>query len=190
MTHGPGNGWGISTAVALLLLVLLPLAGHADDQDQRRVLIGINIFPAVLAADSRLTQKAANGGKLELLLLYDTDRSDAKQLADRLNSFAPIRGLTIDAHIAHYDQLADYDTHPPAGIFLTGSPPNQLGAVVAFGERHHIIVFSPFAGDVEQGVATGLYVSDQILPYVNLNTLRRSDIQLRPFFLEVARHYE
>ncbi len=190
MTLRPGNGWRIFAVVVLSLLALLPLAGYADDQDQRRILIGLNIFPAVLAADSAITQKVAVGHKLELLLLYDVDRTDAKQLADQLNSLAPIRGLTIDAHIASYDRLADYNQHPPAGIFLTEPQPSRLGAVVTFGERHHIIVFSPFAGDVEQGVATGIYVSDQILPYVNMKSLKQSGIQLRPFFLEVARHYE
>lgn len=189
MAREPGKRWRRWTAAALLL-ALLPLAARADDQDQRRVGIGLNIFPAVLAADQALDRKAAAGGRLELLLLYATDRADALQLANRLNSFAPIRGLAIDARVAGYDQLAAYDKHPPAGIFLAEPSPGDVAAVTAFGERHHIIVFSPFAGDVERGIATGLYVSDQILPYVNLQTLQRSDIQLRPFFLEVAQHYE
>lgn len=190
MTRKPRNGWRISTAAALLLLVLLPLAGHADDQDQRRVLIGLNIFPAVLAADSAIEQKADTDGKLELLLVYHTDRADAQRLATRLNGFAPIRGMAVDARIASYDRLADYNQHPPAGIFLTESSPEELSAAISFGERHHIIVFSPFEGDVEQGAAAGLYVSDQILPYVNMKSLKQAGIQLRPFFLEVARHYE
>lgn len=190
MISKPGNRWRVSIIVGALLLLLLPLSGHAGDQDQRRLLIGLKIFPAILAADSAITQKVDNENNLSLLLLYQTDRVDAERLAARLNTFAPIRGLAIRAHIAAYTELTRYDKTPPAGIFLTESSPEILSVAVAFGERHHVLIFSPFQEDVERGATTGLYVSDQILPYVNMKSLEQSGITLRPFFLEVAKHYD
>jgi hypothetical protein len=50
-------------------------------------------------------------------------------------------------------------------------------------------VFSPFAGDVEAGVSSGLVVSDRILPYVNVEAMRLSGVQMKPFFLRVAEQY-
>jgi hypothetical protein len=53
-----------------------------------------------------------------------------------------------------------------------------------------VLLFSPFEGDVERGVATGFRVTDKVLPMVNTTSLKLSNIQLKAFFLRVAVKHE
>ncbi len=190
MNHRPGIRWWNRVAVLVLLLALLPWATHASEQDERRILIGLKLFPAVLAADADIAGKASPDGRLPLLLLYRTDRAAADGLAERLTRLKGFQGLKFAPIVAPYSALDKYADAPLAGIFVTERADDNLAAVIALGRRRHVVTFSPFESDVEQGVLCGLYVSDRILPYLNMEALRLSDITLKPFFVEVAKRYE
>jgi hypothetical protein len=43
---------------------------------------------------------------------------------------------------------------------------------------------------VERGATGGIVVSDRILPYVNMETVRQSEIRIKSFFLRIAVAYE
>ena len=46
------------------------------------------------------------------------------------------------------------------------------------------------AGDVERGVLGGIKVESRVLPYVNAMAMKESKINLKPFFMKVAKTYE
>lgn len=173
-----------------LLLVLVATLALASEQDQRRILIGLKLFPAVLAADADIRNKASSDGTLPLLLLYRTDRAGAERLAQRLSALEGIHGLRFAPQVAAYSDLANYANRSLAGIFLTEQSRSNLEAVIALARERRAIAFSPFEDDVEHGILSGLFVSDRILPYLNMEALRLSGITLKPFFIEVAKHYE
>ncbi len=50
-----------------------------------------------------------------------------------------------------------------------------------------MILYSPFEGDVERGVTAGLSIEAKVLPFVNQRTLEASGVELKPFFLKVAK---
>jgi hypothetical protein len=76
----------------------------------------------------------------------------------------------------------------PAGIFIIQHlTRSEVRQVAQFGEEHQVVTFSPFAGDVEEGILAGIFITDRILPYVNLATMKRSSIRLKPFFLRIAK---
>ncbi len=182
-------------AVILAVLALFPLlspagAIQAGERERWRVWAGLDLFPSVLAADQDIRQKAGPDGKLLLLLLCQDNCSRAKEMARDLAGIKAIRDIPVDVKTAVLSDLAGYAGNPPAGIFLTRRFPDQLADIQAFARRHHRILFSPFAGDVEKGVCAGIAISDRILPQVNLNTLKASQIQLKSFFLRIANAHE
>ncbi len=65
-----------------------------------------------------------------------------------------------------------------------------MQSLVRFGIDRHVIVYSPFEGDVESGILGGLSIEAQVRPYLNRATLESSHIMLKEFFLKVAKVYQ
>jgi hypothetical protein len=176
-------------AVLLALLLSLPAApARAGDREESRAWAGLDLFPSVLAADADIAEKRASDGTLPLLLLYETDRELAAEMARRLARTGTIRGIPVRVEIAR-EPAAAWREHPPAGVFLVEPRIGDLEAVIDAARESGRLVFSPFAGDVERGVPAGIAVSDRILPLVNAAALAAFDIRLKPFFLRIAEVY-
>lgn len=184
-----------SSAAALLAVLGLlpgPVALRADDHADRRVEAGLKIFRALLAADSDLPRKPVDG-KLVVLFFYTDDVARAGSLAKvfgkgELAQPEPVHGIPAVLELTSDPTFAAYARRVPAGIFLAQAPgPGPLEAVVRFGIANHVIVYSPFEGHVERGVLGGLAVEAQVRPYLNLTTLGASSVNLKEFFLKVAK---
>lgn len=175
---------------AALLLMLLSGAVSADLQDERRITVGLRLFPALVAANTELDSRVDSAGRITILLLYRENSYQAGTFAERLGELESIGGHRFRVEAAPIGKLEDYRASPPAGVFLAEWMPEALPQIVAFGIDTGTVVFSPFRSDVANGVLGGLYVSDRILPYINMVTLRASGLRIKPFFLEVAKRYE
>lgn len=174
----------------VLLLVLLSGTASADLQDERRISVGLRIFPALVAANQDLGSRAGPDGEIALVLLYREDPYRARSFAERLRELDSVGGFRFRVEAVPLGQLDRYRESPPGGIFLAEWMPEALPQIVEFGIQTHTVVFSPFRSDVSKGVLGGLYVSDRILPYINMQTLRASELRIKPFFLEVAKRHE
>ena len=64
-----------------------------------------------------------------------------------------------------------------------------IAALIRFGVDRQVIIYSPFEGDVERGVAGGVSIEAQVRPFVNTAALRASQVTLREFFLKVAKAF-
>lgn len=163
---------------------------NADGTDDRRVRTGARLFRSLLAADVGLEHKAA-GGKLHVLVYAGESRAAASEIAALIAppddaAAARIRELPLELQLSA--TLPD-DAEPfPAGVFLAARPPvPALDALVRWSIAHHVIVYSPFEGDVERGIPAGLAVEAKVQPYINITTLEAAGIELKPFFLQVAK---
>jgi hypothetical protein len=169
----------------------------ADDADDRRARIGLRLFRTALAADVDLASKVGTDGRLKLLVVH------ADQ-ADRANGFATelaqtgqgeqtgqIRNVPFTVEVTSDLTAGGLAARKPAGIYVVQDlPPAVLAGVVAYGIREHLIVYSAIEGHVEKGVLGGLDVGVRVLPYINVATLRASDVHLKDLFLKVAKQYE
>lgn len=172
----------------LIHCTLLPLS--AGELVKHRIRAGLELFPAMLAADSGIGEKQTPDGRLLLLLVYRDRKAEAEEMAEFLSSINTIRGISVKVDITPYSRIEAYENTRVAGIFLTQKEPGALFRIIHYGEKHRVIVFSPFAGDIERGVSGGILISDIIQPYVNMESLDRSTIALKPFFMKVAERYE
>lgn len=182
--------------VAMLLLVTTAYAvkpAVSDDFTDRRLTIGAKIFRALLAADLGLEKKTTPDGELNLCLLYTDESSNAETVAKTLaNRDDPrIRGKKLHIETLPYAQCLDDSAGRHTAIFLTQRLNDaELSRLLVSAGRHGILVFSPFEGDIERGVPGGIAVEARVRPYLNLTALRRADIRLKSFFVEVAKKYE
>lgn len=174
---------------ALLVLVLgLGLAAasaRADSQDERRVRTGARVFRTLLLADVALAAKAGVDGKLDIAIYASPGAriDDITALIVPEGAGAP--GPAIQ--LRRLDAL-DESTPPPVGLFLaTPLTETQLVRAVDWSIRNQVILYSPFEGDVERGATAGLSIEAKVLPFVNQRTLSASGVELKPFFLKVAR---
>lgn len=177
--------WLVATSLACAVATV-----SADGTDDRRVRTGARLFRSLLAADVALEHKAANG-KLRVVVYAGESRAAAGEIAALIAppddaQAARIRELPLELSLS--SALPDDAEPAPAGVFLAARPSAPaLEALVRWSIAHHVIVYSPFEGDVERGIPAGLAVEAKVQPYLNLTTLEAAGIELKPFFLQVAK---
>jgi len=182
----------LCAGLAALVVLASPWLGAvaADEQDARRVTVGVNVFPAVLAADRDIENKRAASGELTLLIVHRDDASLVARLAEVLQDKGAVRGIPIRVEVVTVDALAQRPAAGVAGVFIAQRLGDRVPAVAIYCRQLRILCFSPFEGDVERGIAAGIAVSDRVLPYVNVSALDQAGLRIKPFFLRIAERYE
>lgn len=161
----------------------------ADSTDDRRVRAGARLFRSLLAADIALENKAA-GGRLRVLI-YSTDARSAAEVGNLVApadspEAARIRDLPIETVTSA--SLPTGEAPLPAAVFVATRPSSaEVDSLVGWSIANHVIVYSPFEGDVERGIPAGLAVEAKVQPFLNLRTLQAAGIELKPFFVQVAK---
>ncbi len=177
----------ILTAVALLLS-LNWLPSTAQDALSPRMQIGINIMPAIVAANKRLADNDTQ--TVPIYVVYQNNRHLAEQLRPGLEKIGKIRTYALEVESISLSDLLASDPVPSSAIFIAEPINDELGNLLDFVKQQRVLLFSPFEGDVERGVATGFRVTDKVLPMVNTTSLKLSNIQLKAFFLRIAVKHE
>lgn len=185
----------IAARLALLLLLVFfdCHALVADTNTDRRITVGLKLFPVLLAADTEAENRTGSNGHLNVQLLYVEDRQAAEHAAQQLAlDLENIRGTRVDIRPV---SLSTYLDGPqgaaPLALFLTERlNPGELQRLVRKASAEAVILFSPFEGDVEKGVLAGVSVQASVRPYLNKSTLAQTGVALKPFFLKVAKLYE
>lgn len=161
----------------------------SDSPELRRLRAGMDLFPSFLAADTQIRQKKAEDGKLHIALIYNDNPRRAEQQAEHLRQIGKIKNIPLKVQVMRPQDLRK-NNELLAGIFITQPHLPQLPKVVHHGKTHSVITFSPFNGDVAQGISGGISVTARILPKVNIPTVKASGLRIKPFFLRIASLYE
>ena len=178
----------VSFAILLILMPLVAAPSLAQEMVSPRMQIGIGLLPAVIAANKRLASES--GSILPVYLVYKNDRHLAEQLRPGLEKVDRIQQRRLEVESITLGDLLASDPAPASAIFIAETLGSDLEPLIEFVERKKILLFSPFKGDVERGVAAGFRVTDKVLPMVNMTALKQSNIQLKAFFLRVAVKHE
>lgn len=183
--------WLLCLVLLLTLFATSPVA--ADEKERRRVDISLSIFPRIVAVDNHFRDKLGEDKTVRLYFLYDKDRENAEDLAQRMNkSGQGIGGREVLAEAVSVDKavLANDDELPMA-IFITEHLGDaRLLRAMLFAEKYNRLVFSPFTGDVERGVTVGISVTNRVKPYFNMHALQRSKIAINALLMKMSRRYE
>ncbi|NJN46324.1 MAG: hypothetical protein HC808_07430 [Candidatus Competibacteraceae bacterium] len=180
-----------------MLGCLITFSVALGSPQEQRVQIGLRLFRTLLAADQNLAEKVNAEGRLELMLLYRDDRNQADEFAKSIKASGhgdqqgKIKQLPLQITPIDVANLEALQLPVPAAIYLVQPLPLPLlKTIIQYGIDHRRIVFSPFAGDVENGVLAGFAIGVRVRPYINRTTLERSGIELKSLLLKVAKIYD
>lgn len=167
-----------------------------DDQ-AGRIRTGLKIFRSLLLADRDIEEKVNDEQSVDIVFLFQANNGKAKHFAKtfvrmgRRSSVGLIKGNPIRVHVMRKLSLIENTNIQPAAIFIIDPLiESRVKAIAEYGRKNKIITFSPYEGDVENGILGGLAVDSRILPFINTSTLAASEVRIKSFFLKVARTYE
>ena len=179
--------------LALLCLCFYSLnPALANSFEERRVQVGMKLFRTLLTSDLKLKEKVHGEKSIPVLMVYASDKDKAESYRQQLESlFKNVKHYTFKVKSGSIQDLASDKENQYAAIFFAQKiEDDELSPVVKFGIDKKIIVFSPFEGDVERGVLGGISVQATVRPLINMLTLKKSNLSIKPFFLKVAKQYE
>jgi hypothetical protein len=174
---------------AFILTFVLCGAAFADANSERRIAVGAKLFSVLLAADQQLASKPDEHGHLPIRVLYADDETMAINAMDALQLLA-VRDVPVDVSTMSLEERLTSDQRVFAVFIAQRLSAEELDALVVKSEKEGVILFSPFEGDVERGVLGGISVQASVRPYINGAALQRSGLDIKPFFLKVAKIYE
>ncbi|MBW9268381.1 MAG: hypothetical protein K1566_01950 [Candidatus Thiodiazotropha sp. (ex. Lucinisca nassula)] len=175
----------------VLLILLLSRTCFADvlwPEDKQRLNVAINILPACLMADLTLSDKLSSSGKLRILVLHENQQKVALSVSAGLLALKSIANFPLDVEIISTSDRQKLNPSPIAALFVA-TPGINSEILNNWVEYKQTTVFSPFSGDVERGAVAGIYVTDRILPYINLAQAKKAGVVYKPFFLRIAKQY-
>ena len=183
-----------AVAVAVLYCVCLITALHVDagEAEERRVRISLEIFPRIVAVDLDLRSKLSTTDTLRLFVLFEHDAEAARRVSEQMkNSFTNIGGLSVEFVVQSTQLAATGGMEQPAAVFLSDVlSDDAFAAAMKAAVERRVLVFTPFAGDVERGATVGIAISSRIKPYFNVSTLEQSHIRIHEKLLNISQRYE
>lgn len=179
----------LKSVFSLIFVLLYFSYVYAEETMYIRLMAGLDFFPSFLAADKNIKSKTTLNGYLRIILLYKNNEKKAEKLAALIKEVKTIRDIPLIVTTVRHKNLNDYKMEPIAGIFIIEPIYKNINHIIEFSGKHQCILFSPFNGDIEKGVVAGISVSDMVLPYININSMRKYNIQLKEFFMQTAKKY-
>lgn len=164
----------------------------ADSFNDKRAYVGLKLFRTLVSADLQLAEKATEQGALLLYVVYASNDNAALEYQQSLaDSMPSLRNLPVTIKVISLAELMAGTVPRPTALFIAQQLNNtELSQLIGYGIAQQLIVFSPFEGDVEKGVLGGLSVEATVKPLINRQTLHASQLDIKSFYLKVAKFYE
>ena len=112
------------------MLSMLSISGYASEKEMRRIMVGVKLFPAVIAADYQLADKKDKLGFLPLYILYEDKPQLAQDLAKRLTQIKTIKNFPVKVKVSTFDDFINGNTPPAIAVFLAQSPNGKTQKVL------------------------------------------------------------
>ena len=181
--------WCLMSTLLVVGLCAAAVTAHADSQDERRVRTGARLFRALLAADMDIERRVGDKGWLDIGILAarteDADALSRLMVPVDAPDQALVRGYPM--RVRRLQTLSDGEPAPAAVFLANRLSDSELAALIDWSRRHQALLYSPYEGDVERGVMAGLSIEAKVVPYVNQSALTAAQVQLKPFFMKVAK---
>ncbi|MBF0152964.1 MAG: hypothetical protein HQL64_04405 [Magnetococcales bacterium] len=153
--------------------------------------LGVKMFPTLVGSNLDIEKQKNQDGELSLLIIYQDDFKAGQQVNDILtNTTKTIVKSPVRIRLAAVSELGSI-VDPVAGAFIAEQLSSVLRfEVIRFATQKRAVVFSPFAGDVEGGIMTGIHVATQVQPALNNRVIHASGMRLNQILFKVAKVYE
>jgi hypothetical protein len=186
----------LPVGVALLAILgsTAPMDVRADAVQDSRAAAGARVFRRVLVNDEALAGRleAAGASGARIVVLHAGDAGRAAKLADVIAQRdaagvpEPLKSRAVRVDVVGVDGLATLNA-TVAGVFVAQPlSRRQLDAARARCAELRALCFSPFEGDVEGGLAVGLWLGEQMKILVNVRAAEASGVRFSDAFLSHA----
>lgn len=183
--------------LVLWLVPLLFISVTVEAEENFRVLNGLKMFKSILQADQDIKDKHNPDNGLDIVFLYHRDVKQAERLArsflrmGRGDNKGRIRDMPIFVHLVNDLSQIDAQNIAVAGLFVLDKLDTpEIQSVAQLGLQRNIVTYSPYQGDVEKGIFSGLTIDTSPKPFINATVMNESGIRIKSFFLRVATLYE
>ncbi|MDH5231067.1 MAG: YfiR family protein [Gammaproteobacteria bacterium] len=178
------------TIIFILMTGNLYSESNLSEELQRRVSISVSIFPKIVATDTGITTKLIDN-QINLAVAYKTEKAYASALvADFNQRINKIRSSEAITQIVSIKNLSLKHNNFSAIFLAEVLSDQEFAKLLAYAIKHHIILFSPFPGDVERGAIAGIAIEARIRPFFNLNSLKRAQIEISQTLIRISRTHE
>lgn len=183
---------------SIVFFLLIFCSGtNASEEQERLVRNGLKMFRTILTADQDINSKHNKIDGIDIVFLYKEDLTRARGLARKFvlmgrgDKKGKIKDHPIKVHITTDITNIENQKINAAGIFILDPLSEEiLQSAADYGLQNKIVTYSPFQGDVEKGILGGLIIDTRPKPYINVDTLDKSGLRIKSFFLRVAKLYE
>jgi len=181
-----------SFLIILSALACFPQVIFADAMQERRILISASIFPRIVAVDQEITKKVDKSGAVRLGLLYGSNKNVAEKIKNIiLRKVKSIAGQKVVVQLISTEKVNLEQGEKLSGIFLVQPVSNKLLTQVStYANKHKVLSFSPFEGDIERGMMASIFIGAKIQPYFNIRRIKNAKLILKPALLKVSKIYE
>ncbi len=178
-----------ATSLLLLLTLLWGMTDTLAAGLEQRLNIALSLFPRLVAVDQHLPDKLL-AGRARIVLVSEGDRSIAYRLSKKLaRKIDSLNGHPLEIRLASPQEVLRGP--PPTAVFLADSiSDGNFYPLADYLSRHQRLLFSAIPGDVERGAMAGISVTSRVLPYLNMNALKRAHITLHPRVVALSKRYE
>jgi len=184
--------WLLAGLVAAVTAVSVSAStARADDADDRRIRAGARLFRSLLTAQVALESRAAADGALHVIL-YGSDAHLSGEIATLIASGGDAGKTGIKDLAVKIDNVTSLSAlaqaQQPAGVFIVSAQSEKdLAELVQWSTASKVVLYSPFDGDVERGAAAGICIEAKVQPFLSLPALQAAGVELKPFYVKVAR---
>lgn len=192
-THHLHGRIAATLAIAYALVLVCAVRGAAASElDERRVRISLDIFPRIVAVDQELRTKLSDTARVRLLVIYSREALAATRVVSSLEGQVKnIGGRAVEVLMQSMAQVMKGGMLQSSAVFVAEPlGEEEFNRLVENATRQRVLLFSPFAGDVERGATVGISISSRILPYFNMAMLQRSRVSINDKLLSISQRYE
>lgn len=168
-----------------MLFNAAPLNASAYDNDV------LDIFSKLMPRFI-LMSSSKNGlqDKIEICVLHDKiDERAALSLIDKIDSNYPsgIKNYKIKVLNSNYSHIDVCQNSQLTFMFDSGD--KNIDKAVKYSNEHTIFTMSYDPKYLEKGVNASLFLGRKVTPYVNMNALRKSGIELDNVLIRISKIY-
>lgn len=136
------------------------------------------------------SQKQNLKNQIEICVLYDKmDETPASSLIEKIGNNYPkgIKTYQLKLINTNYSNLDICRNSQLAFMFDTND--KNINQATRFSRDHHILTMSYDANYLEKGVNGSLFLGRKVIPYVNMDSLQKSGIELDNMLIQISKIY-
>ena len=174
----------ILLAITLANISLL----NATTYDNDVLSIFSKIVPRFVMMSS---QKEKIKNNIQICILHDdVDKLTALSLIDKINNNYPngLKNYGINLLNTSYDNIDKCNDSEL--IFMFNSDKQNIDKTIIFSNKHNILTMSYDNKLLKNGIGISLFIGRKVLPYINMETIKKNKIELNNILLRVSKIYK